>query len=73
MNAPCKGCPDRVVEPNCHMTCERYKEFQAYRQAIIDSRRDEQECKAYQFNLKYRIWKTEQKIRKYKRFRNTMN
>ena len=20
----CKGCPDRTVEPNCHMTCEDY-------------------------------------------------
>lgn len=23
--SPCKDCPDRTVEPNCHMTCERYK------------------------------------------------
>lgn len=20
----CKGCKDRTVEPNCHMTCEKY-------------------------------------------------
>lgn len=20
----CKNCPDRTVEPNCHMTCEGY-------------------------------------------------
>lgn len=20
----CQGCPDRTVEPNCHMTCEGY-------------------------------------------------
>lgn len=46
-SAPCKDCPDRVVEPNCHMTCERYKEFQAYRQAIIDGRRDEREYRDY--------------------------
>lgn len=26
-NAPCKGCKDRVVEPNCHMACEKYLEF----------------------------------------------
>lgn len=25
--APCKGCPDRVPEPNCHITCLKYKEF----------------------------------------------
>jgi len=23
-NSPCKGCKDRVAEPNCHITCERY-------------------------------------------------
>lgn len=22
--ACCKDCKDRTVEPNCHMTCERY-------------------------------------------------
>lgn len=21
---PCKGCGDRVVEPNCHGSCEKY-------------------------------------------------
>ena len=21
----CKDCPDRTVEPNCHMTCEGYQ------------------------------------------------
>lgn len=25
--APCKGCKDRVPEPNCHITCEKYIEF----------------------------------------------
>lgn len=25
--APCKDCPDRVPEPNCHMTCEKYLTF----------------------------------------------
>lgn len=28
-NAPCKDCPDRVVEPNCHMTCEKYLAYRA--------------------------------------------
>ena len=28
-NAPCKGCKDRTVEPNCHMTCDKYLEFVA--------------------------------------------
>ena len=21
---PCHGCPDRVAEPNCHVTCKGY-------------------------------------------------
>ena len=21
---PCKDCPDRSIEPNCHTTCEKY-------------------------------------------------
>lgn len=27
---PCKGCRDRVVEPNCHMTCEKYLAYRAH-------------------------------------------
>ena len=26
---PCFGCEERVPEPNCHGTCERYKAWQA--------------------------------------------
>ena len=26
--APCLGCEDRTIEPNCHMRCEKYIEFQ---------------------------------------------
>lgn len=25
----CQGCPDRVAEPRCHMTCEGYKARQS--------------------------------------------
>lgn len=25
--SPCKGCEDRVPYPNCHMTCERFIEW----------------------------------------------
>lgn len=25
----CKDCKDRVVEPNCHMTCEKYLQAKA--------------------------------------------
>ena len=27
--APCKDCPDRTIEPNCHNTCEKYKAWKA--------------------------------------------
>lgn len=27
--APCKGCPDRAVEPNCHASCPRYRSYRA--------------------------------------------
>lgn len=26
IKAPCKDCKERTVEPNCHMTCQRYLE-----------------------------------------------
>lgn len=29
MTPPCRGCPDRVPDPNCHTTCERYLEYRA--------------------------------------------
>lgn len=32
--APCKDCPDRVVEPNCHMVCGKYIEYQQSRRAV---------------------------------------
>ena len=38
MNAPCKGCPNRTVEPNCHMTCETYLAFRAERDRVIQER-----------------------------------
>lgn len=26
-DAPCKGCTDRVIEPNCHSTCKKYLDY----------------------------------------------
>lgn len=38
-NAPCynggTGCPDRTIEPNCHDTCERYKEWLEEHKAAV--------------------------------------
>lgn len=29
MDNPCYGCPDRCPDPNCHITCAAYKDWQA--------------------------------------------
>lgn len=39
MKVPCKDCPDRVL--GCHDTCEKYQEFKAYREKIIQARAEE--------------------------------
>lgn len=39
--APCMGCPDRT--PECHGQCERYKAFQAERQAVLAQRIEQNE------------------------------
>lgn len=28
-SAPCKNCPDRSIEPNCHTNCKKYHDFTA--------------------------------------------
>ena len=44
MNAPCMNCPDRT--PGCHSRCERYKAFQAERQAVIAKKIEQNEANA---------------------------
>lgn len=36
---PCKGCERRTVHPNCHATCEAYKQFVAEQSSANDNRR----------------------------------
>lgn len=38
MTAPCKNCPDRTIEPNCHTTCKKYLEW---RKAVDETRQKE--------------------------------
>lgn len=38
-NCPCKECPDRVPDPNCHGTCERYKAWRAKMDRIAEAER----------------------------------
>lgn len=39
MTAPCKGCTEHTVQPNCHTTCRRYLEYVAERERIREARR----------------------------------
>lgn len=32
--APCLGCKDRVADPNCHTTCEKYIKFDTANKAL---------------------------------------
>lgn len=32
--APCLGCSDRSIEPNCHTNCERYAQWQKLREPM---------------------------------------
>ena len=36
---PCQGCHDRVPDPNCHGTCERYKAWRAKLDTINEAER----------------------------------
>ena len=37
INAPCKNCPDRTIEPNCHTTCKTYKEWRKQENANTEA------------------------------------
>lgn len=54
-NAPCRGCQDRVVEPNCHMTCERYLAFVEELERIKEEQKKEKESEYvnYHNRMKY--------------------
>ena len=36
---PCKGCDDRVAEPNCHATCEKYKAWRGKLDKVNEAER----------------------------------
>lgn len=72
-NAPCKDCPDRVVEPNCHMTCEKYIAFQEMCRERIKAREYEREYKQYRFMLNERVDRANRKMKSCHRYRNRMD
>lgn len=40
MSGPCKSCPDRTLEPNCHHPdrCEKWKKHEEQRQKVYAER-----------------------------------
>ncbi len=72
-NAPCKGCPDRTVEPNCHMTCEKYIAFQQECRAMADSRLEDREYRGYRANIRKRVNKAQRAMKRCSQYRNRMN
>lgn len=40
MSGPCKDCPDRRVEPNCHMDCGKYLAYQQECRKMYEARLD---------------------------------
>ena len=55
----CMNCPDRTIEPNCHMTCESYlsriKTKQEYKYAINNERMKDGAIRSYYKNLNEKI------------------
>lgn len=44
MNNDCYKCEDRTVEPNCHITCEKYAEFLKKNQKRQEICRYDRDC-----------------------------
>ncbi len=72
MEAPCKNCPDRCVEPNCHMSCPKYIEFQAFRQQLSDKRAVASALNDYDRQIIARIRKKERQYDRCPRYRSRM-
>ena len=53
----CKDCPDRTVQPNCHMTCEGYKARQRQRQEADRKRLTEYGTDMFQYEVKKKLRK----------------
>ena len=49
LKSPCKNCPDRTVEPNCHdpEVCARWAEYSAAVEKLRDARQTYSKTWAY--------------------------
>lgn len=52
---PCKDCPDRRIEPNCHDDCTKYIEW---RDGIREAKRKAQEDKEERREIEFKIAQT---------------
>lgn len=59
----CKDCPDRTVEPNCHITCPRYLKARAIQDAELKARSFEQDINGYQATVTAHIRKADDAAR----------
>lgn len=71
-NAPCKGCSDCAVEPNCHMSCQKYLDFQQECRERLDGQAQERDYQSYRRDIRVRVEKANRRM-KNTRYRNRMN
>lgn len=61
----CKGCTDRTIEPNCHMTCERYlndvEENRKMKQKIHEAQNFDVYHRNLVVSVKTKRWKRDKK------------
>lgn len=71
-SSPCRDCPDRAVEPNCHdpERCPKWAEYAAYWEAVRAARAQYAKTWAYESG---RERNTTQKLRDRQRQRHYKN
>ena len=63
-DCPCYRCTERVAEPNCHPTCDRYLKWQKKKAAQNDAARKEKQKNNTMSDAKRRIlWKNKRYAR----------
>lgn len=62
MEIPCKGCTERNAE--CHVDCERYKEFQKVVERIRKERVKQKQKESCNFNSVYYTM-TKERLKKF--------
>ena len=57
----CKDCPNRSIEPNCHMTCKGYLAMKANQENSNKKRHEEVSYTNYYYDAKQRMQKCKNK------------